>query len=1519
MTRYSTHLRSRGHVANHERVPSGGSLTYGLALTVLFTIGVGFAWAQNEASQTEATPGNASAEAGAVAEPAEQVEAAEAAEFSALVEVASQSVVAVQLRAGDFTSEPGPIYGAVVPSVGNTEAHGWVVVPFSNMIQGSEVGPDDAQLREWGQRTFDGATVEGRNWSGTVRFVDCQPLLGLVLLQLDEANRDRAAIRLNKAPKAVGQAAVVHHSGERHAGRLNVEYPHDTYPWRITLDDEGILAHGAAITTANGQLLGLVGHSKLEENDGPQPRIAVVIPAEYADAIVRIQHPGMNDELDTLVIGMAMGKERAQVDALGEGVEEADARTLQNEEPARSRQIPEGMRVIAISVNDAEVISGMLLPGDRVDVLVTYQRRASDGRFKARTATLLKYVEVFDTENKTVSDGATQQQRAKTRVVSLLLNPEQANITLLAQSKGTLGLSWRHPDDDEDVQGSNVDDKLLAELRGLSANEDDVRSIARELKVFQLQHVTPDAVWSVLVRLFGDRFAFSKVESQRLVIVDASADILKTVESLIEVLDGELFPVDPEEEARSRVPGLSVKPGNVVHDPRDPGTNLKLVVSPTSAIKIIHLQHIGAASAAIAIAPLFDEIHKVGSSMAYIDASFIPVPSRRILICRAEPDVLAKIAELIKVLDVPDVGGDTNPEVGKRDAAEAEAYLASKSPTQHGSALEESTGEEFDSAARELPQNYIQRRFELKHVSPRNLIAILEGVRQRPGAEWLEMDFNVDQDWINVRGSAETLRTVEQLIAALDTRHAGSVLRRPRRAVSDVAPSNRTIGNLRDAYAEHDIRARQQAATLQKLAESGDQHDAQKLQHVELSKAVAEAFDARQNLQRAELDALEAKVAAMRRTLQARDRIKEQIIQRRVQELLNPALEWETSGGAKPATRKTGSATTVTHDWPVPYTTTVGPSKDTETGAAAPTSVAERLYQGRTESEWQRLFEAEAEPTTRLDAAIALIQLASPLSAEEYAKRIIDIGGDLVDVEYRDDALEFAFQGFPPLRWATPSISKERNSAYLRFHESFMRRVGAVPAAVLADRLGLALTEGTNAEAAFAFHVFARGGHRFIAANPEATRAFFAQLDVPVTGLDHSALAALARQSVGSSENSQQQDCAVVTQCLDLIEVLRESPAAVELVRKGFESWLIGSWVNQTQTNQLPLSEPRIKEALAGLAFHDVTKRGERFMPIVQSPLVVKNVVMPYEQRVIESTRSFCGPALYGWAAVANEYLATHKRLRYSDTDRTIMNGVFRTTSLYSDGDDWPVQRTAGILTEQLHAAYYDENSPLVEEPMSELVPASPAIMLSQIVAITGEIPEFVNNGHPKSAETATKLRDLDRLLAGEPVESIEGILGEVPVEALRKLITNPSILNGQVFLGQTTDGLRIALSDSSHFNPQVTTPVSGGFLAPTHRQPVDPLLLLAVLPDLVGESMERDSAIASLGKLDIAGTTFADHIRNLLASRLQSRRHAKRMLREMAAKTESPELLDMIKSIDPEAVQPVAEGGAEPISNEKD
>jgi len=63
-----------------------------------------------------------------------------------------------------------------------------------------------------------------------------------------------------------------------------------------------------------------------------------------------------------------------------------------------------------------------------------------------------------------------------------------------------------------------------------------------------------------------------------------------------------------------------------------------------------------------------------------------------------------------------------------------------------------------------------------------------------------------------------------------------------------------------------------------------------------LTEVVDGAFEARQTLQRAELNEIRQRLARTERQVAARDRIRDEIIQRRVEDLLNPSLQWEPPG-----------------------------------------------------------------------------------------------------------------------------------------------------------------------------------------------------------------------------------------------------------------------------------------------------------------------------------------------------------------------------------------------------------------------------------------------------------------------------------------------------------------------------------------------------------------------------------------------------------------------------------------------
>ena len=106
-------------------------------------------------------------------------------------------------------------------------------------------------------------------------------------------------------------------------------------------------------------------------------------------------------------------------------------------------KIPDGMRAVAVVTNEVNNVSGFLFPGSHVDVLVSL--RQDNGR-DPTTTTVLQNIEVLSTGEKLQPDPAGKPQNVK--VVTLLLNPDDAEKLLLASNQGTVQFVLRNASDD---------------------------------------------------------------------------------------------------------------------------------------------------------------------------------------------------------------------------------------------------------------------------------------------------------------------------------------------------------------------------------------------------------------------------------------------------------------------------------------------------------------------------------------------------------------------------------------------------------------------------------------------------------------------------------------------------------------------------------------------------------------------------------------------------------------------------------------------------------------------------------------------------------------------------------------------------------------------------------------------------------------------------------------------------------------------------------------------------------------
>lgn len=105
-------------------------------------------------------------------------------------------------------------------------------------------------------------------------------------------------------------------------------------------------------------------------------------------------------------------------------------------------EIPKGMQVATLSVNATMTHSGLLKPGDRVDILVTYQGSKVNVGTVYRSKVVLQAVQIWATDNVRMgNDRPDTEIIAKN--VSVLVYPWQARLLKLAESKGQLHMTLR--------------------------------------------------------------------------------------------------------------------------------------------------------------------------------------------------------------------------------------------------------------------------------------------------------------------------------------------------------------------------------------------------------------------------------------------------------------------------------------------------------------------------------------------------------------------------------------------------------------------------------------------------------------------------------------------------------------------------------------------------------------------------------------------------------------------------------------------------------------------------------------------------------------------------------------------------------------------------------------------------------------------------------------------------------------------------------------------------------------------
>ena len=123
--------------------------------------------------------------------------------------------------------------------------------------------------------------------------------------------------------------------------------------------------------------------------------------------------------------------------------------------------IPPGMRAVSVRVNEVVAVAGFVIPGTRVDVLLTGNPRGTD---EPLTTTVLENVEVLAAGQKL--QRSSQGEPQSVPVITLLVSPEDAQKLTMASSEGHIQLALRNPLDTSEENLAVLRDSSLYRMGG---------------------------------------------------------------------------------------------------------------------------------------------------------------------------------------------------------------------------------------------------------------------------------------------------------------------------------------------------------------------------------------------------------------------------------------------------------------------------------------------------------------------------------------------------------------------------------------------------------------------------------------------------------------------------------------------------------------------------------------------------------------------------------------------------------------------------------------------------------------------------------------------------------------------------------------------------------------------------------------------------------------------------------------------------------------------------------------------
>lgn len=213
-----------------------------------------------------------------------------------------------------------------------------------------------------------------------------------------------------------------------------------------------------------GTITVLLARSFIQNQRAVAPASAPVVEAELATVVVAVLPMKFGDELTSEKLKVVSWPADIRPEGSFETIQDilgserrVVLRSISRNEPVTkekisgfgsraslSQVIDAGNRAVAIRVNDVLSVGGFILPGDRVDVIHTYQ--AGDDRLDNISNIIIENLRVLGIDQ--LSD-ESQEAAVVGKTATLEVTPEQAQKLALSSVVGQLSLSLRRLNKDE--------------------------------------------------------------------------------------------------------------------------------------------------------------------------------------------------------------------------------------------------------------------------------------------------------------------------------------------------------------------------------------------------------------------------------------------------------------------------------------------------------------------------------------------------------------------------------------------------------------------------------------------------------------------------------------------------------------------------------------------------------------------------------------------------------------------------------------------------------------------------------------------------------------------------------------------------------------------------------------------------------------------------------------------------------------------------------------------------------------